>query len=450
MYTLRQSFPLVSADSTAFPSPTPSTCDVPVRASRDRTPFQAARRGLLISTGLWLLVGLFTFAQTWWIGLADPTGAAFLTFLEWGPWIVFSPLVIVFANLVPITGRSWKWSVPLHLAASLGVAIAVNAVTMALSRSWMPAPTGVFLHLPPGDAPPPTEHARPRPFGPGGRATGDADRFMGDGPETIAGHAPASEAPWPRVGRGGHPSPLSGILLLNARLTLPIYWLIVVGVLAWRHHGIALEREGRALRAERELVHARLAALQSQLQPHFLFNSLNAISAFISQRPAAAEEMVVALSTLLRSVLRMSERTEIPLHEELDFARRYLAVHRIRFEDTLRVSWSIAPDTGTALVPTLLLQPLIENALDHGLRGAAGDLEISAHFRGQSLVLAVTNRSDLLATEPTPARDSTRLGLRNTRQRLETLFGSRYRLELHEVPGGARAEIELPLRARPA
>lgn len=397
-------------------------------------PWKNPGRVLLLTTLLWLLVGLATFAQSLWLGMASPRFAAWMSLIEWGPWLVFSPLIIHLALLAPITGRSWRWAVPLHLGASLGVALAVNWMTMTASRLWAPQPFGVSVTSARGVT------AEPAP------AAGLAFNTAIGGP--IVFHATASfDGPPPPAFDPPDflaQPPLAVILFMSARLTLPIYGLIVVGAHAWRHHRIALEREGRARRAEHELVRARLAALQAQLQPHFLFNSLNAISAFIARRPAAAENMVCALSELLRAVLHASERTEISLREELEFARRYLAVHQIRFEETLRVDWRIARGLDGALVPTLLLQPLLENALEHGLGGSGGDVTIGAESDGDRLRLAVTNRS--IAASPPAARSGTRLGLRNTRARLEALFGAGYRLELIELADGARAEVELPLR----
>lgn len=391
----------------------------------------------LLSSVPWLLIGFVSFAHTLWIGLVDASGAARLSIIEWGPWIVLSPLVVLFVSFVPITGANWKWAFPLHCAVSVGVALAIYGLTLGISRRSLgpsrndpftmdsqPAPPNGPALTPPGSGGPRLSRVGPVPVRPG----------MGMGGMLREG------APLPRT------APVTSIMLLNARFTLPIYWLIALAVLAWQHHRIALDGEGRAVRAEREAVRARLAALQAQLQPHFLFNSLNAISAFIRQRPAAAEEMVCALSNLLRSILHMSERPEIPLHEELEFARGYLAVHRIRFEDTLRVSWHIDPNTSQAVVPTLLLQPFIENALEHGLRGAAGEITIGAEARRQRLVLFVTDRADQQPPEGGAVHEGTRTGLRNTRERLQTLFGSNYRLDLINLPDGVRAEIELPLR----
>lgn len=369
---------------------------------------------VMLTTGLWVAVGLVSFLHTLWLGVGDSRLALNLSLLEWGPWIVVSPFVVVLAAAAPIAPKNWKWTIPLHLAVSLGVAVGLNSLNRGVARRTPPAVAA-------------------------------QERIEGPRPALIAPARVGFGGPRPA---GGLPprAPLSAAALLNARLTLPIYWLIVAAVLAWRHHRVALEREGRAVRAEREAVRARLAALQAQLQPHFLFNSLNAITAFIHRRPAAAENMVCALSTLLRRVLHAAERPEIPMAEELDFVRDYLAVHRIRFEDTLSVKWDLDPAADDALVPTLILQPLIENALEHGLRGAAGEITLRTRVQDARLVLTVTDE----AAQPPPTGyappPSPRVGLRNTRERLETLFGSDHRLHLEVRPHGASAEIQIPLR----
>lgn len=412
---------------------------------------------LAVSSALWLAVALISFGQSLWAGFTDVRMAAQLSALDWGPWLVLTPLIVHLAFALPITSRSWKWVVPVHFVASFATALLVNWMTLRASRLISPPPFDQMVV-----------------------ANGRIEGRAGPGPGPVLAIAPsagkmvfrATTPPPGGIGMVGvppppppdfeagilhtteflEPPPLSAVLFMSTRLTLPIYWLIVVATLALRHHRLALEREGRALRAERELVQARLAALQTQLQPHFLFNSLNAISAFIAHRPAAADNMVCALSDLLRAVLNVSDRTEIPLHEELDFSRRYLAVHRIRFEDALRVEWTIAREAEAALVPTLVLQPILENALEHGLGGSGGELAISATVRDECLLLAVTNHSDyaLEAGGAATVCSGTRTGLRNTRARLAALFGPAYRLELIDLPGGARAEIELPLRRAPA
>ena len=138
------------------------------------------------------------------------------------------------------------------------------------------------------------------------------------------------------------------------------------------------EREQQAAVLESRLNQARLRALQAQLQPHFLFNTLNGIATLVRRDPATAEEMLLSLSDLLRIALSSSHRQEIPLREELDFLDRYLAIQRMRFGDRLRVTEEIETSAMDCLVPALLLQPLVENAIRHGLEpsGKLGELRI--------------------------------------------------------------------------
>ncbi len=420
----------------------------------------------LLSSAVWILVGVIAFAQTWWEGFIDPATAARLSVVDWGPWVLFSPLVGLLAFALPITAGNWKWSASFHLLCSLGVALAVTWLATMVLQRWLllsgPS-SGTMITMPlngvgavsssmaAGNGPVTVFSMQPPGTGPGFAAAGTGSVRVFSGAPGLApfpGLLPTPPGGSVQIfGSGGSltiGSSAVGLWPISARLTLPLYWLIVAAAHAWRYHRLALQRESRAVLAESEVVRARLTALQSQLQPHFLFNSLNAITAFIRQRPQAAEDMVCNLSNLLRSVLSASEQPEIPLRKELQFAERYVAVHRIRFGDALRVEWCIAPEAEDALVPTLLLQPLIENAFEHGLAGSAGLLEVSAAVRDERLILAVTNRADT-DVDARP-HDGSQLGLRNTRARLETLFGKAYRLELVPQPRGARAEIELPLR----
>ncbi len=183
-----------------------------------------------------------------------------------------------------------------------------------------------------------------------------------------------------------------------------------------------------------------------QMQPHFLFNSLNAISVIVRDRDTAtALRMLEQLSDMLRRVMRADRPPEVTLAEELDFVRQYLAIEEIRFSDRLRPRYAIDPALLTALVPEFLLQPLVENALRHGLakRVDATLLRIEARREGDELVLTVTDDGpgpDGRAAEPGEG-----VGLGNTRERLQTLYGDRSRLQLTRTPeGGAVATVRIP------
>jgi two-component system, LytTR family, sensor kinase len=153
------------------------------------------------------------------------------------------------------------------------------------------------------------------------------------------------------------------------------------------------EREVAVTRLEAELAQAQLCALKAQLQPHFLFNTLHAITVLIRHDTEAAGRMVMHLSDMLRMTLMDNERQETPLERELRFLRLYLEIEQTRFRDRLKVCWDIAPGLEHAAVPNLLLQPLVENALRHGLgaRGTPGTVEIAAHRDDEMLILRIAD-----------------------------------------------------------
>lgn len=197
---------------------------------------------------------------------------------------------------------------------------------------------------------------------------------------------------------------------------------------------------------ETQLAEARLGALRMQLQPHFLFNSLNAITVIVRDRDTAtATRMLEQLGEMLRRVIRADRPQEVTLAEELDFVRQYLAIEEVRFSDRLRPEFVVDPGVLTAAVPEFLLQPLVENAIRHGVakRVTATLLRIEARREGDELVLAVTD--DGPGPGGTAEQPGEGVGLGNTRARLATLYGARASLTLVRTPeGGARATVRLP------
>jgi two-component sensor histidine kinase len=220
------------------------------------------------------------------------------------------------------------------------------------------------------------------------------------------------------------------------------------------------ERERRALALESSLSKARLSALQAQLQPHFLFNTLNAIATLLRRDPLAAEATLLSLSELLRLSLNQSQSQEIPLREELRFLERYLEIQGTRFGDRLRVEQQIDPAALDCLVPTLILQPLVENAIRHGFEpsGARGLIRIQARRQispagqnGSAYSLALTVEDDGIGLTPNHngngngANAGNGIGLSNLRTRLETLYGSRQTIQLEpRAYHGVVVKIELP------
>jgi two-component system LytT family sensor kinase len=197
-------------------------------------------------------------------------------------------------------------------------------------------------------------------------------------------------------------------------------------------------------------VQAELDTLKLQLNPHFLFNALNSAMALIATDPPAAERMVSELSDFLRLVLSTSSEQEVPLERELGLLDRYVAIQRVRFQERLTVNCNIEDGVRGALVPNLLLQPLVENAIRHGIspRAGSGSVQVCAHRAGDKLVISILdNGVGVRARRSRERSRGTGLGLTNTRTRLIHLYG-----EGHEFESGPREEggyavrISIPFR----
>jgi two-component system LytT family sensor kinase len=231
------------------------------------------------------------------------------------------------------------------------------------------------------------------------------------------------------------------LLISNVALQMLIYWALVAFTVVLDRFG---RNQARAAEAEARLSQAQVQLLRSQLQPHFLFNALNAVSELVHEDPEKADRMIGLLSDLLRATLEAGDRPEVPLDEELELVDRYLAIQRIRFGDRLRVETSAGPECAALLVPHLCLQPLVENAIRHGLssRARGGTITIGAAVDDRALVLTVAD--DGVGLGP-PLVDG--IGLANTRARLVSLYGPEGRLAVEPRPeGGTVATIRLPRR----
>lgn len=206
-------------------------------------------------------------------------------------------------------------------------------------------------------------------------------------------------------------------------------------------------REHQAVQLESQLAKSRLAVLQSQLQPHFLFNTLNGIVTLIRHRPAVAEEMMITLSSLLRTGLDSSRRSLIPVSREITFLERYLALQRMRFEDRLQVTWDIHPDTRDVPIPALLLQPLVENAIIHGIEPSPdpGCLDISTRLQDGELVITVADNGVGFELGGPPR--GTGQGTANVRELLELFYPQQHRFDISSQPGqGTRITLRIPVR----
>ncbi|HEY4241946.1 MAG TPA: histidine kinase [Kofleriaceae bacterium] len=205
---------------------------------------------------------------------------------------------------------------------------------------------------------------------------------------------------------------------------------------AARYHAISV----RTAALEAQLARAQLQALQMQIRPHFLFNTLNAIAGLVrTNERAAAIEMLAGLGDLLRALTRSDGAQEVPLAQELELIGRYIDIERVRFGDALSIEVVVGEAAGRALVPNLLLQPLVENAIRHGI-GTAGRIAIRAECDAGTLRIAVSNSGD---ARYAPGNG---IGLANTRARLAGLYGDAHRFELVHSAAGTSAVVEIPLR----
>jgi two-component system, LytTR family, sensor kinase len=203
--------------------------------------------------------------------------------------------------------------------------------------------------------------------------------------------------------------------------------------------------QAQSAELQAQLAEARLTVLRSRLNPHFLFNTLNAVSALVAKDPRGVRDMIALLSELLRHALAESKEQEIPLRDELRLLRLYLEILEIRYQGQLRTVVSADPDVCDALVPNLILQPLVENAMKHGIdrAGGHGTIEVRAHRLGEDLMLTVRDTGP--GADPAPTSRASGVGLRLTRERLSELYGGEQRVELEKIEGGGMiARIALP------
>ncbi|MBL9173875.1 MAG: histidine kinase [Verrucomicrobiales bacterium] len=381
-------------------------------------------------------------------GLGDKVHAIFGSALRLQrsyPWILFSPYLALVAWFFPLQRERLHRNLPVNLAACLGFLLACHAV----GSGWAGFRTRVLL----APGPPPLDSNEPGllhlPMSPG---SGEGQvRWLRPLPD------PSPQRP---------PS-------LRSIMRSSILDLLAYGAITGLVHSVYFqrqlrERERRELLLESHLAKARLDTLKAQLQPHFLFNSLNAITALLRRDPRQAETTLVALGELLRMALSQSGRQEGSLREELEFVRRYVEIQQTRFGDRLRVEQDIEPAALDCQVPTLVLQPLVENAIRHGIEpaGRTGTVRLGAARQGSVLVLTVEDdgvglggdeviggpvRPELFAPARKPDRDGggTGIGLANLRDRLRALHGSRQKLELlSRASGGVTVRVEIPWDVR--
>jgi two-component system LytT family sensor kinase len=225
------------------------------------------------------------------------------------------------------------------------------------------------------------------------------------------------------------------LLVKTSPFNLLVYGVIISISHALDYYRKYHERTVQALELEKHLTEARLQSLLRQLKPHFLFNTLNGIASLMYSDVKAADRMLVRLSELLRQTMAQSGAPLAPLRDELAFLEKYLEIERIRFRDRLAVSVETDPATLDAQVPSLILQPLVENAIRHGIEPheRPGRITLRSARAGGNLVLTVTDNGGGV---PPGGFKREGIGLANTRARLAELYGARHRFELANQPGG--------------
>ena len=322
-------------------------------------------------------------------------GALPVPFIQYYLWALLTPLIFRLASTVELERPPRTARLLLLLAAGVIIAMAVDVALTFVRFELLGA------------------RPRPRPFGP------------------------------------PPPGPFAGILRFWFLDDFVLYLAVLGAGLAReystrlrRRHEEAVRLEAEAARLAAQLAQARITALRTQLNPHFLFNTLHAVSSLVERDPKGVRRMIARLSELLRHTLEGEDIQETPLARELELVGRYLEILQVRFQGQLAVSTAVPPELLDALVPNLRLQPLVEKAGRHGLseRPEGGHIRLSARREGGTLVLRVSDDGPGL-----PADAAEGVGLRNTRERLAALYGTDQRLVLGNAPeGGAFAEVHLP------
>lgn len=300
---------------------------------------------------------------------------------------VLAPAVLWLGRRRPLDARSWKRNVPLHLAAS--VVLTTVGLLVETFFWWLPRTDWPFL------------------------------------------------------------AALRHCLLNHTQIALFTYWLLLGAYHVYAIYDRDRRRELHNAKLERELAQAHLTALRAQLQPHFLFNTLQAATMLIYQDPQGAEEILLSLSELLRISLHAMQEQEIPLHREMEFLRHYTAIQERRFGDRLRFTFQIEADLHGCAVPSLVLQPLVENAIHHGIQAHREADLVSVRARSDTGRLVLEVRNQTSALDDLPERLFSRgVGLANTRARLRQLYGAQQSFDIRNAaPSGVVVRLSMPLRA---
>ncbi len=349
----------------------------------------------------------------------------------WALWLVFLPAVAWLAFRFPIERRRLLRNVGLHLLACLLIVGASRVTFRFFPRFTLSRQSSETPGRSPGSttAKAESQPQRRRPLAPGPPRSPDSKTYQ-----------------------VGPPGAFGVFLGLRAALADLVYWSLVGVCQAITNFRSSQERERRAAELEARLASAKLQALRTQLNPHFLFNTLNSIAALVYVDPRAADEMLGDLSELLRRSLDSMEEQEVPLAQELEFIGAYVSIEQKRFGERLRVEQSIPDELRKALVPALMLQPLVENAIRHGIEPRRGSGLISIEAKQEDKHLHLIVRDDGRGLPGADLNSSGRrgIGLANTKARLQGLYGLDQSFSFGRAePHGCRVDIHLPFHFEP-
>jgi two-component sensor histidine kinase len=374
------------------------------------SPFRISRSELLGIVAGWTLVAALFAGHNYLSAIANGRPITFLqaawwSVAEWYTWALLTPLVVLIVRRVRPAERSHVRAFAVLALLGLGVAALQVALEYGVDR------LAVLL-------------------------SGDPD---------------VTVRVWLSGGVRGAALDLAYLVPRKIGFSFVTFCAIVVVVFAADYYRLYRDREVRSAKLESALARAQLRALQAQLQPHFLFNTLNTIASLIPEDPAGAEEMVESLSELLRTALRDGGRDEITLAQEIELLEQYLRIQERRFQDRLHIERAFRPELEDALVPPLLLQPLVENAIKYGVasRPSGGTVTVRTERGDGTLLLTVEDDGPGFSSQALDGAPPG-VGLANTRARLEQLYGGRATLESGNRPtGGAYVGVRLPLRIGP-
>lgn len=366
-------------------------------------PFRLSRRELVLILAFWTFMAVLTFANRFLdprqlgFQLTNPSGPIVLAFITSYLWALLTPLVFWLSARVLADRRHRVLGLVALLVAGFAIAVALGVIGESIRGALMPFP------------------ARR-----GARGGGGPPGYV-----------------WLR------PWFLNDFIIYLGVVAAGLARAFSLRYRAQREESLRVAAQLRA-----QLAEARLDALRMQLDPHFLFNTLHAISSLVERDPRGVRRMISRLSELLRHTIEGPNEQETTLREELDLLRRYLEIMEVRFQGRLEISTDVQERALDALVPNLILQPIVENAIKHGVSKIEGTGRIALRGRidGGELVLSVENNAALIETS-----GATGVGLRNTRARLAHLYGDEQHFELRAVDGAAPAtiaEIRLPYHTR--